>query len=601
MQATGLRHITLLTLWLAILVVIGACSHTPQTALDAMDRAESLMEQHPDSALAILETVNPKSLRSKADKARRSLLTTMAVDKNYIDTTDFRILQPALDYYLSHGTPDQRLKTRYYEGRIRMNQGDDNKALEAFLRASEDSAACCDSLALARLYMNQGIIFYRQNSIKSYLTTTQKAEQFYLCAGDSLDALRCRIKILEGANLDNDSILAFSSVKIIEDNLNKFSNIDLNPLQPLIIHYISFDKTETLKNHINKWLKDYSDEIEKDADLCMNIALAFDKCGDHQSALIYAEKAKDLLKKNEEGEDLDNLIKLNAILSQIYENNNLIEKSLAAYKDYVEYTTKQDDYLFNSGVLFTKERHDIEIERHRETTKSLTTILLSLICFLIALLLIFIMFLNGKIQKKQRLIRQSEHKLINEKHNKEIIKSQNLLLQHQLDEVEKRDLEFRNLNLQQKISELESEKSDLKDILEKNPQLPAPVQKAVVKRLKILDDFFVHHITGDKKLGKEFYELIESIHNKKDGFFKFICNSYEDSHPKFMQTLRQHGLTESEITYVCLLIIGVSNKQIEIYTQSSNLRGKASKIRAKLGIPSKSTTLSIYLREMMER
>ena len=36
---------------------------------------------------------------------------SMALDKNYIDTTTFDIIQPAIDYYLSKGNADEKLRT----------------------------------------------------------------------------------------------------------------------------------------------------------------------------------------------------------------------------------------------------------------------------------------------------------------------------------------------------------------------------------------------------------------------------------------------------------------------------------------------------------
>ena len=34
----------------------------------------------------------------------------MAIDKTYIDTTTFDVLQPAIDYYLENGTPEKNLE-----------------------------------------------------------------------------------------------------------------------------------------------------------------------------------------------------------------------------------------------------------------------------------------------------------------------------------------------------------------------------------------------------------------------------------------------------------------------------------------------------------
>ncbi|MDE5552033.1 MAG: hypothetical protein K2I91_02420, partial [Muribaculaceae bacterium] len=141
-----------------LLLAVSGCRHTPDEVTGRMDVADSIMEERPDSALTILESVDTAQLHGRADRARYALLKSMAIDKNLIDTATFSILQPAIDYYLKHGTPDQRLKTRYYEGRIHMNRGDDAAALTSFLQAAEDSAACTDPRALALLNIARGLI-----------------------------------------------------------------------------------------------------------------------------------------------------------------------------------------------------------------------------------------------------------------------------------------------------------------------------------------------------------------------------------------------------------------------------------------------------------
>lgn len=142
-----MRHLlTLLLILLALCVT--DCSRSGEDA--ALDRAEALMEQHPDSALAVLRRVDTSGLGSDAGRARYALLMSMALDKNYIDTTTFDVLRPAIDYYLEDGTPDQKLRTYYYQGRIYMNRGDRDNALSSFARALDNTRGITDSLCMAR-------------------------------------------------------------------------------------------------------------------------------------------------------------------------------------------------------------------------------------------------------------------------------------------------------------------------------------------------------------------------------------------------------------------------------------------------------------------
>ena len=103
-----------------------------------MDDAESVLNAQPDSAFCLLETVDTVSL-SRAQLARLSLLKSIAVDKMYIDTTDMSLIKPAVDYYSRHGSPEQKMKTMYYLGRIQYNTQDYTSALLSFIKAKEYS------------------------------------------------------------------------------------------------------------------------------------------------------------------------------------------------------------------------------------------------------------------------------------------------------------------------------------------------------------------------------------------------------------------------------------------------------------------------------
>lgn len=81
----GIKYTSKLVLLSIVLATVG-CDH--QNDIDVkMDIAESLMNSKPDSALAVLEGIPTSDVKGKAASARYALLKSMALDKNYIDTT----------------------------------------------------------------------------------------------------------------------------------------------------------------------------------------------------------------------------------------------------------------------------------------------------------------------------------------------------------------------------------------------------------------------------------------------------------------------------------------------------------------------------------
>jgi len=116
---------------------------------------EGFIQAYPDSALSVLRGISQDDLRSREEKAKFSLLYSMALDKNYIDTTDLSVIQPAVDYYKHHGTPDEKLKAYLYQAKVYKNRNEYDKAIVAYTKASQYGDKAKDKRSLAIVY--QGI------------------------------------------------------------------------------------------------------------------------------------------------------------------------------------------------------------------------------------------------------------------------------------------------------------------------------------------------------------------------------------------------------------------------------------------------------------
>lgn len=123
----------------AILILLVASSCGNREAHKLMDTAETVMWARPDSALAALESIDTMSLRTAPQRARYSLLYTMALNRNWIDTTDLRVIRPAAEYYERHGSNDYKMKMFYYLGTVQHNCGDLETAVASYMRAKEYS------------------------------------------------------------------------------------------------------------------------------------------------------------------------------------------------------------------------------------------------------------------------------------------------------------------------------------------------------------------------------------------------------------------------------------------------------------------------------
>lgn len=208
---------------LMIVMLLAACDkHT--TLLEQMDIAENLMNTKPDSALTILEDITVSNIKDKEIGARYALLKSMALDKNYIDTTTFDILQPAINYYIKNGTPNEQLRTYYYEGRIYQNRGDDESAMNSFMNGCDLKQLVTDSLLLAHTLVAQGTLYLKQYKINEFVRNNIEAAKLYGALGKDILEIKSYTNALDGYVMLNKQSAADSLLSICAPLVQKNSS-----------------------------------------------------------------------------------------------------------------------------------------------------------------------------------------------------------------------------------------------------------------------------------------------------------------------------------------------------------------------------------------
>lgn len=206
------HFINIILLSLAVLTT-GSCDRHG-TAWNEMDKAENLMDAKPDSALVVLENIPSSSVKGKEAAARYALLKSIALDKNCIDTTTFDVLQPAIDYYVKNGTPDEQFRTYYYQGRIYQNQGDDDSAMRSFMNGCDLRHGVTDSLLLAHTLVAQGTLYFKQYKINDFVHYNMEAAKLYEAIGKDILAIKSYTNALDGYVMQNNKPAADSLMSI---------------------------------------------------------------------------------------------------------------------------------------------------------------------------------------------------------------------------------------------------------------------------------------------------------------------------------------------------------------------------------------------------
>lgn len=612
-----LLHARTLVIVLVSAIMLTACErHTP--AWKQMDIAESLMNIKPDSALAVLDGIPASDVKGKETLARYALLKSMALDKNCIDTTTFDILQPAIDYYIEYGSPDEQLRTYYYQGRVYQNQGDNDLAMQSFMRGKEFCQEASDTLAMANLMVAQATILYSTYKIDDYIKNNLDAAKLYKAINRPDYEISCLANILDGSILNNDRTLADSIMSIAQERVKQNSELGM-VIAPYALSYaLKFGNKEDIVDilHYYEHMQNLSDETKLD------IVEAYSKIGDSSNANRFMDSIDSTSK-------VRTSLKYLAIQSDILELQGDIAGALTAYRQFSTTIDSIHMNIFSRDLLFAQERHEMEKVNLMEKQRVDKIIWLSLCIVFVLLIIIGYVYYRYRLgkakslldtQEKQRLQLEQEN-LKRENENLELRSRQVELERHNLQQAnEKLELERHNAvlekqaaqlecerqslaaeNLRLKIVQLENESESLKEVLEKQKDLAKPIEDAIKIRIEMLNGLLASRITDNDSYAEPYGTWKDQIIQDKDEFMNTTRLAFKASHPKFIEYLEQHGLSESEINYVCLYAIGLRGKEVGEYMQLKRHYHISSDVRKKLDIDEHQTNIGIYIRKLMKQ
>lgn len=483
--STGSRHIISLLSRLYILIslslIFSMSSCYNHVENKALDHAETLMETHPDSAMAILETIDQATLDSKPAQARYALLMSMALDKNYIDTTDFKVLQPAIDYYLSKGTPNEKLRTYYYQGRIFQNQGDRDNALNTFAKAIDVAPQCSDSLVIARTYVSLGCLYHDFYHFDSYTDNYLKAADTYKGVSRKDYEFDCLLNALNGTIILSDKSRADSILNLCTgfDELSEEQRYLLKDY--MLSCTIEFGSDDEIRKAISGNTDSLISKFESNA--VMNLALAYNKLGDN-------DKARQMLNHvNKSGIEYDT-IKYMAISCSVYKDVGNYKEALSTYFDFNRITNSIDALKFNQTVRSIEEKNQIELKAQADAELKSRIIWMCIGGIIILTLGIFMLLLivrNNRIKKELALHKARTTALENER-----LKS----------ERDKKALEAENLT--HRVEQLENESENLKQLLESQQELPQEIRDVIRVRIEMLNSLLAGYITDNNQYIKPY-------------------------------------------------------------------------------------------------
>ncbi len=347
---------------LAVLSLPGCRFNREQKQL--IDLAERIVEDHPDSALNLLNSFQKGTITSTQQKARYCVIKSMAYDKCLYNIKSDSLIRFAVDYYKDRKNFAYQMKAWYYLGITQLASKDTRACIYSFSKA--ENAANKTSNDKYKGLISMGFatsmgINYCHSEALGYI---KKAKRWFNLAGDLKNY---NITVRREAQ-ELQSLHQWNQAASIYDSLLVYASTDTTALAKGLLSYAQLCMYKP-EEEPEKCLELYEKAKEyhapfKDKDWCV-MALAYSKMGQIKEAedilsqveTIYPDFALVSNFKALVARDKGDFKSAFEMLDKSYEvegdivRQTLSQSSIAAQRDYFEAQKKEEELVARKRAL----------------------------------------------------------------------------------------------------------------------------------------------------------------------------------------------------------------------------------------------------------
>lgn len=449
-----------------------SCRQQTETVSLELAQIDSIMWDHPDSALALLEKVPKPSPSDKLNDATWCLLYTQAWDKNYKKHTSDSLINVALRYFDKQGDGHRKAQAWFYKGSVLKDLGELEEATECYVWARDLIGSFDEPLfaslicqTLGRVYREQKVYdlaFEQFREAIYYVTQVPRRDDWshaYSELGRTfaerkrLDSARYYFeRSLENAELIND--LKAQAMAIGELGVVYFNEGDYK-------RALEYQKEELA-------LKSQSGDSINFSSATFGIAVILYRMGELDSAEVY-------FKESLNTSNIERIQTTNLALYFISRRKHNHEEAFKYIDQYRFFTDSINSVNRTQAIAEAQEKYDNEkLENEKKTLLLEKERLRKLILRGWIVMIFFIGLLafgyQRKLWLKERRLRKSEehiHEYLSKVHeNEEIIQTNKILMKSILEDF---DDKIRLIDdLRNNIQILQSEKKEYQDNIEIN-------------------------------------------------------------------------------------------------------------------------------------
>ncbi|UVQ45825.1 tetratricopeptide repeat protein [Parabacteroides faecis] len=555
------------------------CTEQPKELLPELSYAESLMQRFPDSALAVLDSMEVPSPSDKFQYATWCLLITQARDKNYVKHTSDSLINIALTYFEKQDNPVRKATALYYEGRVNHDLNNAEEATDYYLRARDAAKNTTDYRLLCLINIHLGTLYaYRglaDLALKAYenaydysiqLKDSTLISNSYSCLGrvstlnndwtKGLDYYKKAIGIAEQAGSLKALTLAYGEISTVYSVLSMLDSS---------MYYLKKSKEIKEINNTSALSQTY-----------LGIGETYYFMGESDSAYFYLEKALNTT---------NIYTKCNAIqiLYYLYRDLGKYEDAIKYNEQYWVYNDSIDTINRCTKIAEIQAKYDKEKMQNKNNQLEITernneilgcSVLLILLIIIIIIVYVYRKKLINRIHEIENIKKELDSHLARI-HENDVTISQN---QHQIDSL---SLQVQNssgleIDLNNKMLEIKQLHQDNVSLQSQNRRLEGDIEKFKMdlrekgRELEtyghvVLENTRLHD--REKYLCIQLINHIEILNNLKsdpkyieESQWPEIFDSMNIVYPNLIDRLRKDfSLTDSDLWICCLIKLQFSN------------------------------------------
>lgn len=573
-----------LILNLLLLFCLVACSRSTNVS-PLLKKAEGYMNERPDSALYLLDSIIRPEALSNEDKVLWSLLITQARDKKRVTHTSDSLINIAVHYYDEKGNIERRAQAYYCQGRVYMDMLLFDEAIISFLKAEELVLQTTDYNLQARIYNQLGDLSKKNLLYKDALLFYQRANASYRLDKSLLgEVFTLRDIGLAYENLAQlDSAIFYLKKSLDISQMNNWNNLSNTILVGLSSVFESMCLYQDAINLLNQSISLTQNESLLYSSY-YSLGSLYRKTGQIDSAFCYLDKASgspNLYIQCQQNREYSALLYDRKDYKAAYEHNN----QYILLRDSIEHLYLPDklaevEARYNHEKLIN-EKNQLVLKR-----KNAIFVFSVLIIAMLVLLILLVVRYQEKLHQKLIMIKEMEHNLSESQSEVEINKAlligkenelrlkvieleKNMTARLSLDLVNNQQEEVlaqRNKVLNEEIANLQN------DIKEK---------ESVIKGVKESTKSLVRkYLEVNSPQMKRLFDRKEVVAEYTDEEWKTFEEQFNAVYPKFIKTLCKDypTMNKKELRLCCLFLLGVKTAKISaILALAPNTISKYSK------------------------